>query len=129
MESANISLWVVGLLVFMALISINLGIVNLLPIPVLDGGHLAFMAFEAVRGKPLPSSAPRPAETRGDSRAVSLPRVSNVLVDPPVVVVFAAAENLRPESALLLLRLVVVPIRRDNEIGRCGLPGRRGWLG
>lgn len=42
------------LLVFMALISINLGVVNLLPIPVLDGGHLAFMAFEAVRGKPLP---------------------------------------------------------------------------
>jgi regulator of sigma E protease len=42
------------LLVFMALISINLGIVNLLPIPVLDGGHLAFMAFEAVRGRPLP---------------------------------------------------------------------------
>jgi regulator of sigma E protease len=42
------------LLFFMALISINLGIVNLLPIPVLDGGHLAFMGFEAVRGKPLP---------------------------------------------------------------------------
>jgi regulator of sigma E protease len=41
------------LLMFMALISINLGIVNLLPIPVLDGGHLAFMAYEAVRGKPL----------------------------------------------------------------------------
>jgi len=42
------------LLFFMALISINLGIVNLLPIPVLDGGHLMFMGFEAVRGRPLP---------------------------------------------------------------------------
>jgi len=42
------------LLFFMALISINLGIVNLLPIPVLDGGHLLFMSFEAVRGRPLP---------------------------------------------------------------------------
>jgi regulator of sigma E protease len=42
------------LLFFMALISINLGVVNLLPIPVLDGGHLVFMGFEAVRGKPLP---------------------------------------------------------------------------
>lgn len=42
------------LLFFMALISINLGVVNLLPIPVLDGGHLAFMGFEAIRGKPLP---------------------------------------------------------------------------
>jgi regulator of sigma E protease len=39
---------------FMALISINLGIINLLPFPVLDGGHLAFILFEAVRGKPLP---------------------------------------------------------------------------
>ncbi|MFT4570989.1 MAG: regulator of sigma E protease [Hyphomicrobiaceae bacterium] len=43
------------LLGFMALISINLGIVNLLPFPVLDGGHLAFISFEAVRGKPLPT--------------------------------------------------------------------------
>jgi regulator of sigma E protease len=41
------------LLLFMALISVNLGVVNLLPIPVLDGGHLAFMGFEAVRGRPL----------------------------------------------------------------------------
>ena len=42
------------LLLFMALISINLGVVNLLPIPVLDGGHLAFMGAEAIRGRPLP---------------------------------------------------------------------------
>ncbi len=38
----------------MAVISINLGLVNLLPIPVLDGGHLLFMAFEAVLRRPLP---------------------------------------------------------------------------
>lgn len=37
------------------LLSINLGIVNLLPIPALDGGRLAFFAIEAVRGKPLDS--------------------------------------------------------------------------
>jgi len=43
----------VNFLLFMALISINLGILNLLPIPVLDGGHLFFMLFEAVFGKPL----------------------------------------------------------------------------
>ena len=36
-----------------ALISINLGLINLFPIPLLDGGHLAFYAIEAVRGKPL----------------------------------------------------------------------------
>lgn len=36
---------------FMALFSVNLAILNLLPIPVLDGGHLVFLAIEAVRGK------------------------------------------------------------------------------
>lgn len=38
---------------FMALISVNLGIMNLFPLPVLDGGHLVFLAAEAVRGRPL----------------------------------------------------------------------------
>jgi regulator of sigma E protease len=38
----------------MALISINLGLLNLLPIPVLDGGHLMFFAVEAVLRRPLP---------------------------------------------------------------------------
>ena len=38
---------------FLALLSINLGILNLLPIPVLDGGHLLFFSIEAVMGKPL----------------------------------------------------------------------------
>jgi regulator of sigma E protease len=39
---------------FMALFSVNLAILNLLPIPVLDGGHLVFLAIEAIRGgKPL----------------------------------------------------------------------------
>jgi len=37
---------------FAAFISINLGFINLLPIPVLDGGHLAFYAAEAIRRKP-----------------------------------------------------------------------------
>jgi regulator of sigma E protease len=38
---------------FMAVLSVNLFLLNLLPIPVLDGGHLAFLFLEAVRGKPL----------------------------------------------------------------------------
>jgi len=38
---------------FMALFSVNLAILNLLPIPVLDGGHLVFLGIEAVRGRPL----------------------------------------------------------------------------
>jgi regulator of sigma E protease len=41
------------LLHFMAVISINLGVLNLLPIPVLDGGHLLFFTLEAVMRRPL----------------------------------------------------------------------------
>lgn len=40
---------------FGALISINLAIINILPLPALDGGQLAFLLIEALRGKPLPS--------------------------------------------------------------------------
>ncbi len=43
----------VNLLILTALISINLGIINLLPIPALDGGRLLFLAVEAVRGRPI----------------------------------------------------------------------------
>lgn len=38
---------------FMALLSINLGLLNLLPIPILDGGHLVFYCWELVTGKPV----------------------------------------------------------------------------
>ena len=38
---------------FMAVLSVNLAMLNLLPIPILDGGHLFFFAWEAVRGKPV----------------------------------------------------------------------------
>ena len=38
---------------FMAVLSINLGLINLFPIPVLDGGHLLYYGIEAVRGKPM----------------------------------------------------------------------------
>lgn len=39
---------------FLALISVSIGVLNLLPIPMLDGGHLMFYAIEAVRGSPVP---------------------------------------------------------------------------
>jgi len=38
---------------FIALLSVNLGILNLFPIPVLDGGHLVFFAIEGIIHKPL----------------------------------------------------------------------------
>jgi len=44
---------IVNLLALTALISINLGLLNLLPIPVLDGGHILFFAIEWIRRKPL----------------------------------------------------------------------------
>lgn len=40
---------------FMAFLSLQLGILNLLPIPVLDGGHVVFMGIEAVRRRPIPA--------------------------------------------------------------------------
>ena len=43
----------INFLYFMAVISVNLGILNLLPIPILDGGHLVFFTVEAVKRKPL----------------------------------------------------------------------------
>ncbi len=43
-----------SLVSFIAVLSVNLGLINLFPIPVLDGGHLLFYFVEAVRGRPLP---------------------------------------------------------------------------
>ena len=43
----------VNFLYFMAVLSVNLGILNLLPIPILDGGHLVFFSVEAILRKPL----------------------------------------------------------------------------
>lgn len=50
-ELANASLW--SLIMFSALLSVNLGLVNLFPIPLLDGGHLVYYSIEAVRGRPV----------------------------------------------------------------------------
>ena len=48
---------VASLISFIAVISVNLGLINLFPIPVLDGGHLLFYLAEAIRGRPLPPVA------------------------------------------------------------------------
>jgi regulator of sigma E protease len=39
---------------FLAFFSVSLGVFNLLPIPVLDGGHIMFYLIEAIKGSPLP---------------------------------------------------------------------------
>lgn len=46
-------LGLVAFISFLALISVNLGVLNLLPVPVLDGGHLLYLSIEKVRGSPL----------------------------------------------------------------------------
>ena len=50
-------LGVASLVSFIALLSVNLGLINLFPIPVLDGGYLLFYAAEAIRGRPIPVRA------------------------------------------------------------------------
>ena len=48
---------VANLISFIALLSVNLGLINLFPIPILDGGHLLFYLAEAVLGRPIPPRA------------------------------------------------------------------------
>jgi regulator of sigma E protease len=50
-------LGVASLVSFIAVLSVNLGLINLFPIPILDGGHLLFYLAEAVRGRPIPPRA------------------------------------------------------------------------
>jgi regulator of sigma E protease len=50
-------LGIASLISFIGVLSVNLGLINLFPIPVLDGGHLFFYLAEALRGRPLPQRA------------------------------------------------------------------------
>lgn len=57
-RSYSLAQWGIGtLLFFLAFISVNLAIVNLIPLPVLDGGQWLIVTIEAIRGKPLPEKA------------------------------------------------------------------------
>jgi regulator of sigma E protease len=60
----------------MALISINLGLFNLLPIPALDGGHLLFLAAEALLRRPLPLRVREVAHIVGMTIVISLMAVA-----------------------------------------------------
>ncbi|KTE40109.1 MULTISPECIES: RIP metalloprotease RseP [unclassified Sphingopyxis] len=60
------------LIYFIALISINLGFINLLPLPMLDGGHLLFYGYEAVRRRPAPPQAQEWAFRFGFAAIVTL---------------------------------------------------------
>lgn len=51
------SMGIVAFLLFLAMISVNLGVVNLLPLPILDGGTLMYLVVELIRGKPVSENA------------------------------------------------------------------------
>ena len=51
------ALGIISVISFIAFLSINLGLINLVPIPILDGGHLLFYLAEAIYGRPLPARA------------------------------------------------------------------------
>ncbi|KAF0281985.1 RIP metalloprotease RseP [Spiribacter roseus] len=53
----SVSLGLIPFLKFLAIVSISLGILNLMPVPVLDGGHLLYNTIEWVRGRPLSEAA------------------------------------------------------------------------
>lgn len=52
-DAADFPSWCTSIIWFMAVISLHLGLINLFPIPVLDGGHLFFYAIEAIKGSPV----------------------------------------------------------------------------
>lgn len=62
----------VPVLWFTAVLSINLGLINLFPIPLLDGGHLVLYAIEAARGRPLPERSQEIAFRFGLAMVLSL---------------------------------------------------------
>ena len=65
MSGEAASAGVLPFLYLMAILSISLGVLNLLPIPVLDGGQLTMLAIEAIRGEPLPAKVENFAYTLG----------------------------------------------------------------
>ncbi|MGH8455709.1 MAG: RIP metalloprotease RseP [Stenotrophobium sp.] len=73
-EVAGISAQVglVAFLGFMAIVSVSLGVLNLLPVPLLDGGHLFFYAVEAVKGSPLSERAQEAGQRVGMTLLVAL---------------------------------------------------------
>jgi regulator of sigma E protease len=62
----------VNFLAFVALLSVNLGVLNLLPVPILDGGHLAFFLIELVIGRPVSKRAREIAQQVGLVLLISL---------------------------------------------------------
>lgn len=69
---------IIAMIMFTALLSINLGLINLFPIPLLDGGHLLFYAVEAVTGKPIPDKFQEYAFQAGLFFLISIMAFANI---------------------------------------------------
>lgn len=76
-QSADIGF--VHFIKFIALVSVSLGILNLLPIPVLDGGHLLFYGIEAVKGSPVSENSQQFFQKIGVALLVSLMALAMVM--------------------------------------------------
>lgn len=61
---------------FLAIVSVSLGVLNLLPVPVLDGGHLVYFAIEGVRGRPLSEAVMEQAQRIGLALLLTLMAVA-----------------------------------------------------
>lgn len=72
MTSQAAHLGLVPLLQFAALLSLNLGVINLLPIPALDGGHFVVLLVEAIRGKAIEAKYVRVVQMAGIILLLSL---------------------------------------------------------
>ena len=57
MESGGLGAAALNVLTMMVLLSVNLGVMNLLPIPALDGGRILFILFEVIFRRPVPQKA------------------------------------------------------------------------
>ncbi len=66
------SVGIAALLQLAAVLSVSIGLLNLMPVPVLDGGHLLFYAIEAVRGRPVGPAAQEIAFRIGLAMVLSL---------------------------------------------------------
>ncbi len=84
---------VANLLFFVAFLSINLAIVNLFPVPILDGGHLLFLFIEFLRGKPLGMKKMEVAQQIGLALLILL----------MVIVTYNDIQRLLPESVVKFL--------------------------
>src|SRR4029078_10473806 len=76
-----------SLLIFLTTFSANLAVLNLMPIPLLDGGHLVFLAYEGVRGRPA-----------SEKFVVTLHTIGFVLIVSLMLYVFALDIGLIPRD-------------------------------